>query len=147
MKYYIDQSGKIEYTSHDTVVAISNGKKSAILIKAKDKRILQRRFRDIGKKQVFIYRIFSFLVFTLLKKHKFSEVVIDTEYPGRSDLIKNFILTDFRKKGIKVSPGQISFHQIGKKCEAHWHGYYVFKKKRKPEMTITAKEVLQKLMT
>lgn len=43
--YKIDQSGRIEYTSHDTVIAFSNGIKKAILVKAKEKRILIQNIR------------------------------------------------------------------------------------------------------
>lgn len=143
MRLFIDQSGKVEYTSHNTVVAFSNGKKGAILLKAKDKRILQSRFREAGKRQIFTYRIFSILIFLLLKRVKFNEVVIDIEYPGRGDLIKNFLVSDFRKNGINVRPSQISFRQIGKKCEAHWHSYKVFKGKRKSEKVTDVREILE----
>ncbi|MBD3279668.1 MAG: hypothetical protein GF390_03080 [Candidatus Pacebacteria bacterium] len=40
MKLEIDQSGKVEYTSHDTVLAFSNGKQGSIFLPAKDKKIL-----------------------------------------------------------------------------------------------------------
>jgi len=145
MVYQIDQSGKIEYTTHNTVLAFSNSKKGAILIKSKEKRLLQKRFREAGKNQVFVYRLFALLIFLLLKNEKFSELIIDTEYPGRADLIKNYLLHDFGRIGRKIDPSSISFHQIGKNCEAHWHGYYVFKGKRKAELTITAKEVLEEI--
>ncbi len=97
MIYKIDQSGKIEYTSHNTVIAYSNGKKKAILIKAKD------------------------------------------------NLIKNFLLHDFKRHGRDIPADHIHFHPVGKKCEAHWHSYYVFKGKRKAEIKITAKEVLAEI--
>jgi len=146
MKCYIDQSGKVEYTSHDTVVACSNGKKSAIAIKAKDKREIQKIFRQAGKGSVFVYRLFSALIFLLIKDFSFKELIIDTEYPGKSDLIKNYLIGHFRKHGREVSPTSISFRQIGKNCKAHWHGYYVFKGKRKAEKIITVKEILQEIL-
>lgn len=143
--YKVDQSGKIEYTSHDTVIAFSNGKKGAILLKASDKRILQEDFRKAGKAQVFPFRVFALLIFLLLKKEKFQELIIDTEYPGRGDLIKNYLLHDFKRVGRDVDPSTIRFHRIGKNCEAHWHGYYVFKGNRKAELTVDAKEVLSEI--
>jgi hypothetical protein len=145
MNYQIDQSGKVEYTSHDTVVAFSNGQKAAILLKAKEKRILQQIFREAGKAHIFPYRVFAILIFLLLKRRKFQELIIDTEYPGKSDLIKNYLLSDFRKAGIKISPSDIHFQQIGKKCEAHWHGYYVFTKKRKAEKIVSAKDIMKEV--
>lgn len=143
--YKIDQSGKIEYTSHDTVVAFSNGKKKAILIKAQYKRELQENFRNAGKSQVFVFRLFSLLIFLLLRDEQFQEIIIDIEYPGRGDIIKNYLLHDFRRIGKEIDPRTICFHQVGKNCEAHWHGYYVFKGKRKAELTVTAKRVLKEI--
>lgn len=143
--YKIDQSGKIEYTSHDTVVTFSNGKKKAILIKAQDKRHLQDDFRKAGKRQQFVFRTFALLIFLLLKDEQFQELIIDTEYPGRGDVIKNYLLHDFRRIGREIDPNSIRFHQVGKNCEAHWHGYYVFKGKRKPELIVTVKDMLKEI--
>ncbi len=143
--YKVDQSGKIEYTSHDTVVAFSNGKRRAILIKAQDKRILLEHFRTAGKSQVFPIRVFALLIFILFRKENFEEIIIDTEYPGRGDLIKNYLLHDFKRIGREIDPSLIRFHQIGKKCEAHWHGYFCFKGKRQAEVKITAREVLSEI--
>lgn len=143
--YRVDQSGKIEYTSHDTVITFSNGKKKAILIKAQDKRSLQDEFRKAGKSRIFIFRLFALLIFLLLKDEQFEEIIIDTEYPGRGDLIKNYLLHDFKKIGKDIEPSIIRFHQVGRNCEAHWHGYYVFKGERKPDLIVTEKEILKEI--
>lgn len=146
MKIEIDQSGKVEYTSHHTVMAFSNGKKKAILIKAKDKREIQAIFRKMGKNQVFVIRLFTVLIFFLLKNERnIKNIIIDIEYPGWNAQIKNYLLTDFARNGMKYAPDQISFTRITKKSEAHWHAYHVFKGKRKPEIIIGVKEVLQEL--
>ena len=141
----IDQSGRIEYTSHDSVIAFSNSKKKAVIIKARDKRELQKRFREAGKSNVFVFRLFALLIFFLLKDEQFGEIVIDIEYPGRGDLIKNYLLHDFKRIGREVKAENIRFQPVGKSCEAHWHGYYVFKGKRKAEIKITVKEVLKEI--
>ena len=144
--YQIDQSGRVEYTSHDTVIAISNGERNAILIKAKDKRYLQQVFRKMGKNNIFVFRVFSLLIVQLVKITKCcEELTIDLEYPGRESQIKNYILEDLKNSGSKINTENIKFGRIGKKSEAHWHAYYVFKKKRKAEIVITAKEVLNYL--
>lgn len=145
MIYKIDQSGRVEYTSHDTVVTFSNGKKKAILIKAAEKRILQERFREIEKIKIFPLRVFALMIFLLLKKEPFEEVIIDTEYTGRGDIIKNYLLHDFKRAGREIDPLSIHFQRIGKNNEAHWHGYYVFNGTRKAEMNLTAKEVLREI--
>lgn len=143
--YKIDQSGRVEYTSHDTVIAFSNGKKKAILIKAAEKRVLQNRFREARKIRIFPLRIFALMIALLLKKESFQEIIIDTEYPGRSDLIKNYILHDFKRFGREIDPSLIHFRQIGKNTEAHWHGYYCFKGERKAEINLTSKEILKEI--
>jgi len=49
MVYEIDQSGKIEDTSKDTVLCISNGYYLSVKLKAKTKRQLQKIFRKNGQ--------------------------------------------------------------------------------------------------
>lgn len=144
-RIYVDQSGKVEYTSKHTVVAYSNGKKSAITIKARDKRTIQNRFRRDGRGQIFVFWLFSYLIYLLIKDTDFKEITIDTEYPGKSDLIKNYLLSFFQKHSKKVLPTSIYFHEIGRKCEAHWHAYYVFTGKRKSEKTVSLKDVLREV--
>lgn len=148
MKIEIDQSGRFEYTSHDTVIAFSNNKKAAILIKAKDKRSLQKIFRETDRKHILVIRGFALLIFLLLKKEKIKEIqeiVIDTEYTGWEAQVKNYLVADFRRLGVEIDPESISFQKIGKKSEAHWHAYRVFKKERKPEIIVGVKEMLNEL--
>jgi len=45
MKIEIDQSGKIEETNVDTVIALSNGVKFSVRIHRRTKRRLQEEFR------------------------------------------------------------------------------------------------------
>lgn len=147
-RIYVDQSGKVE-GSGNTVIAFANGKKAALLIKAKDKRAIQKLFRDIGRGKVFVFRLFSILIYLLIKDATFTDVVIDTEYLGKSSLIKGYLLELFRMNGKNILSTQIMFHEIGKKNEAHWHSYYVFTGKRKPEKTATItliKEILKKIL-
>jgi len=94
MKIEIDQSGKIENTSKNTIIAFSDDISGSIFIKAKDKREIQKVFRQIGKSKVFIYKLFAILIFLLIKNHlkRLEEIIIDEEYPGKSALIKNFLL-------------------------------------------------------
>lgn len=81
MRIEIDQSGKIEDTSKDTVIAFSDDSFGGIIIKARDKREIQKIFRKIGKRKIFIYRLFAILIFLLIKKHlkKISQMIVDFE--------------------------------------------------------------------
>lgn len=147
MRIEIDQSGKIENTNKDTIVAFSNRVFGSILIEAKDKREIQEIFRRIGKSRVFIYKLFAILIFLLIKNHlkKIEEIVIDEEYPGKSVLIKDFLLREIRKVYPKFSKENIFFKPIGKKSKAHNIAYNTFKKRRKADI-IVGKKILKFLI-
>ena len=63
MRIEIDQSGKIENTNKNTIIAFSNNKFKSIFISAKDKREIQKFFRRIGKPRIFVYKTFAILIF------------------------------------------------------------------------------------
>ena len=148
MKIEIDQSGKIENTGKDTIIAFSNGIFGSIIISAKDKREIQKVFRQAGKSRIFVYKLFSVLIFILIKPHlnKINEIVIDMEYPGKSAVIKDFLLREIRKANQKFQKENISFGNIGKKSGAHQIAYKAFKKKNKADKTVLAKDILKNLL-
>lgn len=141
--YKVDQSGKIEYTTHDTVIAIANGKSFSILMKASEKRLLHAMFRNaFNKNRQYLYEVFSALVYLLLiniKSH--SQVIIDKEYPGKESLIKLHIL-EYDKTG-KILPENIGFGLVGKKSSAHHLAYNTFKKIKKPSKIVKAQELMK----
>ena len=94
MNIEIDQSGKVENTSKNTIIAFSNDIFGSIFITAKDKREIQKIFRKIGKSRIFVYRLFSILIFLLIKDHlkRIDQIIIDEEYPGKENLIKNYLI-------------------------------------------------------
>jgi hypothetical protein len=149
MRIKIDQSGKTEDTSKDTVIAFSDGKAKSLVIRAKDKREIQRFFRRIGKPRIFIYRVFAILVFLLIKDYlkEIDEIVIDEEYSGKESLIKNFLLEEIQKVNPGFPKGHIRFQRIGKKSKAHFVAYGVFKGKRKADIEVSATKVLKILIT
>jgi len=141
MKIEIDQSGKIEKTNKHTYLAFSNRQHFVLKISSSEKRKLQRYFRAIGKSRLFIYITFASLVVLLLKnlKPRRGLIVIDIEYPGRSNQIKNFIKIfnpDF-------SIEDISFHQIGKRSRAHFLAHGTAIRKLNPDLVVDAKQVLK----
>ncbi|MBI3559011.1 hypothetical protein HY085_01315 [Candidatus Gottesmanbacteria bacterium] len=141
----IDQSGKVEYTSEHTVLADSSG--HSILLKAVDKRNLQKIFRLAGKPNAFVYQTFTALLVLLMESHKeqLKECifVIDGEYPGWEEKIRSGIILISLKKNLNLSPEQIRLGLIGKKTPAHGNAYNVFKKKRKADKIIKLQEVLK----
>jgi len=142
MNYQIDQSGKIEQTNKDTVIAYSNSTKRAVLIPRKLKRLVQEVFRLHGFTRLFIYYLFSVGIYYLLKDlKKESEVIIDTEYPGREKLIGGLV-NSLLEKNFKAAHN-ISFARIGNTPPAHYADKDVFDKKKKPDQTLTLEDIIK----
>ncbi len=145
MNFEIDQSGKIENTSKNTVIAFSNKIFGSIFISAKDKREIQKIFRNAGKPRIFVYKLFTILIFLLIKKHlkDINQIIIDDEYPGKGYLIKNFLQQEFRKKNSDFSANNITIKRIGKKSRAHYLAYGVATGRKMPDKRVTIREILK----
>ncbi|TSC93807.1 MAG: Uncharacterized protein CEN87_757 [Parcubacteria group bacterium Licking1014_1] len=145
MKIEIDQSGKIENTSKDTVIAFSNRVFGSIIFKARNKREVQKIFRKTGKHRIFVYHLFAILIFLLIKNHikEIDQIIIDNEYPGKSATIKDFLLREIRKKQPGFSKDNVLFNNIGKKSRAHYIAYGVAIGKKLSDKEISIKEVLR----
>jgi len=139
MRVEIDQSGRIEETNRDTVIAFSNGERFSIRISAKVKRQLLEVFRQRGKPKVFKHKVFALGVVLLLHKSKISpknlSLIIDHEYPGHENSIKDIIWSRFN------SEVEIDFESVGKNSPAHEIAYYTYKKERKEDVKLTYKEI------
>jgi hypothetical protein len=133
----IDQSGRVEETNKITIVALADKKKSfAIALSPKTKKELQAIFRKLGKPKTFPVVIFADTVFMcMLRSRNFpQELIIDSEYPGHENTIKNIIITLCRRFKKKVP--DIYFSNIGKKDPAHLAAWNVYTKKAKPNIIL-----------
>lgn len=140
MRIEIDQSGKIEETARDTILALSNDKHFTIRLSAKDKKLIQSIFRLRNRHKIFVYLTFSALVFIILKKTKpKAKVIIDKEYPGKEKLIKD-IISNFGNKSV------FDFGLVGKSSKVHSLAYKTFKKRVKVDMTIKVEEILKLIL-
>ncbi len=143
----IDQSGKVEETAKDTVVAFTNNKgfKRSIKISRREKRKLQKFFRQLGKPRFYTHKVFAVLVFLLLKSHvsKLDQVIIDPEYPGYESLLRNLIGELLESSNKKFERSRITFKRIGKRAQAHKVANSVFRREEKPSMTVNAKDLLK----
>ncbi|MEK9179345.1 MAG: hypothetical protein AAB893_02650 [Patescibacteria group bacterium] len=142
--HYIDQSGKVEQTNKDTVLALSNGTWDTIQIQSKTKRQLQEMFRRNGQIRNFVLFVFSVCLGILVKRNmkKTQNIVIDREYFGKEPVIKNIIYQLF--KGAKKLP-HIEFALIGKGSPAHFRAYETAKSLLKPNKIISLAEILEEL--
>lgn len=142
MKFYIDQSGKIENTNKLTIVAFANGKTKSIKINGREKRKLVTYFRRIaGLKKIYIYKIFSAMIFLLLKGERVEYLIIDREYPGHEGKIKLDLIAFFQKS--EKSLPDISFTLITKNSPAHKIAIDTFRGKRKADVVVSSEDVLK----
>jgi hypothetical protein len=148
MSYQIDQSGKIEQTSLDTIVALSNGKRYTVLLPKKIKRLLLEEFRIRKKPRSFIFDSFSALIAIILSNIKpTSTVFIDKEYFGNEDVIKAKILEYLKKlSGTKFIP-EIEFTLVGISSPAHLLAAKVGNKQIRPNEVITLERITEVLWT
>ena len=138
MQIEIDQSGKIDQTNLDTVIALTNGTKYTLLFKKKDKRIVEKEFRKLKLQKIFMVIIFANLVAYVIKNSKAKKsILIDTEYTGHNDFIEKIIQNKFGDKCPKIK-----FGFVGKESKSDELARKVARGKIKPDYIITASEVL-----
>jgi hypothetical protein len=138
MQIEIDQSGKIDQTNLDTVIALTNGTKYTLLFKKKDKRIVEKEFVRRKFKKIFMVIIFANLVAYVIKNSKAKKsILIDTEYTGHNNFIEKIIQNNLGDK----CP-TIKFGFVGKESKSDELARKVAKGKIKPDYIITAPEVL-----
>ena len=142
----IDQSGKLEDTAVDTVLALSNHVKYSIKIKAVDKRRLVTRMRSLGyrAKETTIV-LFAIGLFLLVKNSlpKLRSVMIDTEYSGHDRNIRLILLNLLASHAITEL--DISFMQIGKRNGAHLLALGVYRKRIKANRVVGYEEMVSYL--
>ncbi len=140
MRIEIDQSGKIEDTHKPTVIGFSNSDRKTIIILATEKQKLQKYFRKINKPHIFKYKVFAILIYLLLKSEHLHQIIIDTEYLGKDNLIKSYILDLLRKNRRNFDKREIIFKSIGKKSRAHILVYSAYRLK-KADIRVRAKDI------
>ncbi len=142
MSYQIDQSGKIEQTERNTVIACINSHQITIFLRKSEKRKLQQIFISLEMKKFFPYLTFAALLALLIKKLKpKTKIIIDKEYFGHEKLIEDKVKIYLEQLGEKSLP-QIEFGHVGKLSKAHNLAYLVAVNKKKPDLTVNAKEVM-----
>lgn len=142
MKIEIDQSGKLEDTHKPTVIGFYGIKNKTIMILAPEKQRLQKYFRKINKPRIYIYATFSILICLLIKNERnISEMIIDREYPGKEALIKNYLLTYFKKINRDIDKRSIYFRELGKKASVHELVVTSYRQK-KADIKVTSRDII-----
>lgn len=137
----VDQSGKIEQTSLDTVVAFRNTEQFTVLMKKKIKAEILVEYRK--KHKDIVYRLFAILIFICIKNYlgKLKLVMIDNEYKGREIDIKKHLLNLILKNNPDFDKRCIKFGNISKKSRAHITAYQTFAGKLAPNKVVLKEEV------
>lgn len=139
MQIEIDQSGKIEQTSFDTILALTNDIKFTIILKKRDKRLIEKEFKKNKQKRLHVQITFATLLLIIIRKSKIKKsVLIDTEYPGYNNFIENFI-----ESKLKNHCPTIKFGFVGKESKSDILASQVAHKKIKPNYIVSANEVLR----
>jgi len=138
MHIQIDQSGKIERTEVDTVLAFSNEIDYAILIPARVKRRCIAILRACGAKSPYL-EIFCAGVFLLIEGHlkKLETITIDEEYTGLEKDIRGMLLSHIRKVRPDFPKENINVARIGRKSRAHERARATYRGRSQPDLVIT----------
>lgn len=148
MHVEVDQSGKIEQTRWDTILAFSDGLSSSILIPAKVKREAIVRLRSTGRRGKRLYLpLFVAGLYLLLSDHlgKLNLITIDREYWGSERDIKAQLLRLIWRVCPNFEAEWIEFRLIGKGSPAHSKARAVYEGKKEPDRRIQLEELLEVL--
>ena len=144
----VDQSGKVEDTRVDTVLAFADGESRAALIPAKAKRVcLEWLRRRKPKSPAHFLKIFAAGLFLLLQDHldRVEYITIDIEYTGREAELKGMLLDLIRTERPKFAKERITFRRIGKKSPAHRQAIMVYRGQDSPDITLHAEDIIEVL--
>jgi hypothetical protein len=142
----VDQSGKIEDTRTDTVLAFSNGESRTALIPAVVKRACIHKLRQRDwRSQTFVFKIFAASLFLLISPYlsEIDRIVLDIEYPERMGDIKGLLLKLIRGKQPDFARGQIVFQRIGRQSPAHKRAIEVYRGQVSPDLILSAGEIMR----
>ncbi len=147
----VDQSGKVERTQTDTILAFSNSRRYAIRIPATVKRaalhVLRQRHKPSASRKTFYLRLFTAGLYLLLRDHLnvLDHIIVDTEYAGREADIRGMLLSLIRRTDPQYPSDRIVFRQVGKKSPAHSLTWEVHRGKYQADHVVTEKELLNLL--
>ena len=140
MKIEVDQSGKIEQTDMDTVVAFSNNHQYAVLLPKELKRRLISKYK---KEKQIILKLFIICVYYTIKDylHQLETIVIDNEYEGKQNYIKSLLLDFIRKDYRDFDKNLIRIAHITKKSKAHEVAANVKRGFAKPQKILSENDI------
>jgi len=146
MHIKVDQSGKIETLTVDTVLAFSNEITATLLVPATAKRETYQALKSRGVKPKMIgIRMFAAGLFLLLRDYLASidNVTIDVEVEGWEGVIRSLLLDHIRQQLPNFPKEHITFRHVGKKDRCHIIALATYRGEREPDKRITGEELLR----
>jgi len=146
MHIQVDQSGKIEVPTVDTVLAFSNEITATLLVPAAAKRETYQSLKSRGVKPKMIgIRMFAAGLFLLLRDHLavIDTVTVDVEFEGWEGEIRGLLLGHIRQQAPNFPKECIIFKHVGKKARCHTIALATYRGKRRPDKRITGEELLR----
>ena len=116
----VDQSGRTDVLSADTVLAFSDEIQIAILIPASVKRRCYHRLKATGlRKRLIGIRLFAAGLVLLLRPYAatLEWITVDQEYEGWGPTIKEHVLRHLREERPDLTSRQVVFRSVGKGVE------------------------------
>jgi len=144
---YIDLSAKTEEWRLDSVVVMSNGGDTVLIIPSKVKRDardwLKEQDRHKRKEAVYVYRLLATFVFLAVGPglNSIEQLIIDDDYPGAGAAIKNELVPLLQQKQRDFQGRQIHFQRV-KGSQADQLARSVFQSKQREGYLVTLQEIL-----
>ncbi len=138
--FEVDQSGKWEHTGN-TAIGVAGAKEFALLVPSNVRQRVQKRIgnyyqeKDRAKSTHHI-RMFTYCLFLALRKviRRRDVVIIDEEYDGQGDRIRDLLLHLFERFEEKLDLKDVRFARVGRQCRAHAVAKQTFLGVRVPEI-------------
>ena len=129
----------------DTVLALSNDLRRAILVPAQVKRALTQKLRDRGKSKTrATIQLFAAGLFLLLKDTlpRVNQIVIDVEYTGYDADIQSMLLNWIWQVDPAFEKECLVFHRIRKGSPAHRLAIEVYRGRQKADKQVSESDLL-----
>jgi hypothetical protein len=135
----------------DTVLAFSNGESFTVMIPKQVKQICLRelRSRQIAATDIYL-RMFAVGLYFLLQSHlhKLDLVVVDREYPGQEQKIKQQLYNLLRRRGQKPRHSQLVFGYLylailAKNPMHNFSAWVSHRGTQKADLILTVEDVLR----
>ena len=141
MRIEVDQSGKIEMLSQDTIIACSNDNQYSIKIPKKIKQGIYYNYKN--KISQLKYKLFCIGIYYCIERFltKTKLIIIDDEYRGRNNLVKSVLISYIGKEYENFDEKLIKFSLITKNSKAHHVAIETFREEHRPNDVLAEKQI------